>query len=326
MSRRARPRRVALIVAGPQDIHAAAVAAEIVRQGDGEVAVLDSADFPTQWRLSTRFGANADGMVCEIGRDGWRVEDHELAGVWWRRPNRHRVDSSVRDRRARRFCRDEAAAMFQGWLLSLGRRVLNPIGLEYMADRKAHQLHQACRLGLTTPETLITSDPEAAKAFLARFDGKAVFKVLTGTRWRFTETRRFEADHAALLETLPMAPAIFQELVPADRHIRATLVDGQLFCCTVRPLHPGAQIDWRLDLAAEIEPHVLPEAEAAGLVRLMAALGLRYGAIDLILRPDGAYVFLEVNPSGQFLFAEIHAGLPISAAIARALLDGPPAG
>lgn len=36
----------------------------------------------------------------------------------------------------------------------------------------------------------------------------------------------------------------------------------------------------------------------------MKRLRLHYGCIDLRLKPDGTYVFFEINPSGQFLFVE----------------------
>jgi hypothetical protein len=57
----------------------------------------------------------------------------------------------------------------------------------------------------------------------------------------------------------------------------------------------------------------------------MRRLGLVYGAIDLRLTPEGRYVFLEINPSGQFLYVEHATGQPITAALAKALIEGPPA-
>jgi len=51
---------------------------------------------------------------------------------------------------------------------------------------------------------------------------------------------------------------------------------------------------------------------------------LNYGAIDIILTPDGRHVFLELNPSGEFLWLERTPGLPISHAIADLLLRGSP--
>ena len=43
-------------------------------------------------------------------------------------------------------------------------------------------------------------------------------------------------------------------------------------------------------------------------------------AIDLVVTPDGRYVFLEINPNGQFLWVEQLTGLPISRAIAALLI------
>ena len=51
----------------------------------------------------------------------------------------------------------------------------------------------------------------------------------------------------------------------------------------------------------------------------MARLGLIYGAIDLRQTPAGDYVFLEVNPAGQWLFVEQRTGQPISEAISASL-------
>jgi len=54
----------------------------------------------------------------------------------------------------------------------------------------------------------------------------------------------------------------------------------------------------------------------------MRRLGLEYGAIDMRVTPDGEYVFLKVNPAGQFLYVENSAGLPIADAMADHLLKG----
>jgi hypothetical protein len=55
---------------------------------------------------------------------------------------------------------------------------------------------------------------------------------------------------------------------------------------------------------------------------LMTTLQLDYGCIDMRQQPDGEYVFFEINPAGQFLFAEIDTSEPLSAAMARLLVEG----
>jgi hypothetical protein len=50
-------------------------------------------------------------------------------------------------------------------------------------------------------------------------------------------------------------------------------------------------------------------------------------AIDLIRRPDGELVFLELNGNGQFLWAEDLSGVAVSAAVVQLLVGQlPPLG
>jgi glutathione synthase/RimK-type ligase-like ATP-grasp enzyme len=68
---------------------------------------------------------------------------------------------------------------------------------------------------------------------------------------------------------------------------------------------PRTQLDFR-DFSAPIryEAETLsPELEAR-CREFVHGYGLQYGAIDLIVTPDGRHVFLENNPGGQFLFVE----------------------
>jgi hypothetical protein len=53
----------------------------------------------------------------------------------------------------------------------------------------------------------------------------------------------------------------------------------------------------------------------------MSELGLVFGADDLICKHSGEHVFLEVNPGGEWGMLERDLELPISEAIAEALLD-----
>jgi glutathione synthase/RimK-type ligase-like ATP-grasp enzyme len=48
-------------------------------------------------------------------------------------------------------------------------------------------------------------------------------------------------------------------------------------------------------------------------------LGLSYGAIDMIVTPEGEFIFLEVNPHGAWLWIENEIGTPIAASLAESL-------
>ena len=74
-----------------------------------------------------------------------------------------------------------------------------------------------------------------------------------------------------------------------------------------------------MNLNATYAPHELPEPLRQRLFGLMRTMCLTYGAVDLRLTPEGDYVFLEINPAGQFLYIELATGQPIAAELARQL-------
>ena len=49
-------------------------------------------------------------------------------------------------------------------------------------------------------------------------------------------------------------------------------------------------------------------------------MGLRYGCIDMIITPNNEYVFLEINPNGQWRFVEEQTGMSIGKTIAQLLV------
>ena len=68
----------------------------------------------------------------------------------------------------------------------------------------------------------------------------------------------------------------------------------------------------------------IPDEVEEKLLELKRRLGLVFGAIDMRLTPAGDYVFLEINPGGQFMYIEAASGLPIAEAMAAELhgMDG----
>jgi len=315
--------KTVLILAHPHDIHARAIAAEVGATFGGRPIILNTADYPRKWQLTAAIG-NRTTSYWRLHSGHLTVRSHQVSGVWRRRTEPHRIHAAVEDRWARLFSLNEASAAFQGWLHSMGRLVVNPLGAEYVANRKLFQLLKAKEVGLDIPDTIVTSDAEEARQFLDRMNGTAIFKVLAGERRRLIETRRFRKSYFRKLAALRYAPLIFQELVEAEQDIRVTIVDEEVFSASIRPTTSKAQLDWRLDLTAKIEPHVLPARIESKLVDLLRSLGLRFGVLDVRLTPDGKYVFLEVNSSGQFLFCEIQGKLAISRAVAAALLRSTP--
>src|SRR5262249_21476922 len=128
--------------------------------------------------------------------------------------------------------------------------------------------------------------------------------------------------YAAAIE---YSPTIFQGYVPKRVELRITVVGERVFPAEIHSQQTQhTKHDWRrydLDNTPHF-PHDLPCEIRERCVSLVKRLDLCYGAIDMVLTPDGRYVFLEINPSGQYMWIEAQTGLPISAAIADLLSAG----
>ena len=104
--------------------------------------------------------------------------------------------------------------------------------------------------------------------------------------------------------------------------LRVTIIGDEIFAATVDLRDLEYDVDVRMNLNAKHVAHDLPDDIADKLRGLMRRLGLVYGAIDLRLTGDGRYVFLEINPAGQFLYVEEQTGQPLAAALAARLAAG----
>jgi hypothetical protein len=291
------------------------VAAGVARRG-GRAVRVDTDRFPAAIALAWRLGGEA---ALRVGGE-W-IDLARVTGVWLRRVLPPALPADLDPRDAPQITL-EATATLQALLGHLqGRaRVVDPPS---DAD-KPRQLREAVAAGLAVPPTLITNDPASARRFVAEH-GAVVCKLQTSALFAMegragaTHTRRLGADDVAALDALTLCPMMFQPLVPKRRELRVAWVRGRAFCGAVRT----DAVDWRDPRAATSgwEPASLPPDVHAALDRLMTALGLAFGAVDLIETPDGRHVFLEVNPGGEWGMLERDLGLPIGDAIAAALCE-----
>lgn len=293
----------------------AAIAAELRKRG-AEPVELDSSAFPTQVSLSLAY--ERDGFHSELA-DG-------VTAVWQSLV----VGSALPAMAAgmRETCVAASELMIIGLLDGLHVFQLDPHAAKARADNKPHQLRVAQRLGLAIPDTLITNDPDAVRAF-AR-GRKLIMKMLVqpgpvgpaSDEAEVVFTTALSDDELAQLSGLDLCPMIFQEQVANALDVRVTVIGSQIFAAS----HPaGSDLDWRresyaLDQAPQWSPYELPAELAAQLLQLLDHFQLNYGAADIIVRPDGRHVFLELNASGAFGFLGPALASPIAAAIADVLL------
>lgn len=309
-----------ILVSHLDDPHAVHVLARLQSRG-ADVVLFDTARFPRDIQLSVA-QSHAERWRASVNIAGEPRDLTDARVVWWRRPLPFRLHDEVADAEERAFAYGECHAATSGLWSCLDAVWINDPDRDQIAARKLFQLKVAAQLGLRTPRTCVTNDPEQAGRFV-RTEGSrgTIYKSFGATENAWRETRLLRADEHALLANVQFAPVIFQEHISAVVDLRITIIGDDIFSAEIGSQQTGYVYDFRMSMdEATVRPHRLPDLVEDQLRALMASLGLVYGAIDMRLTPDGEYVFLEVNPAGQWLFIEQRTGQPISDALCSFML------
>ena len=303
------------IVSHDNDLHASTVRAHLDRLG-AAATLIDTAALPDRLALTAWTGP--DRWSAEWGLDG--VDAGELGVMWWRRPQPYEPSAQLTAQQDRMFVVGECDAAVSGLWSCLDAVWVNDPDRDAAASRKMWQLKLASELGLRVPRTCMTNSPERARQFLADEPGGVVYKAFSATPETWRETRLITATELAQLDQVRLAPLIFQEAIPGGCDLRVTIVGDRLFPAQIVGPSDAYEYDFRLHTAeSSISPVTLPDGVTDRSLALMRRLQLWYGAVDLRRTPEGDFVFLEVNPAGQWLFVEYATDQPIAAALAELL-------
>lgn len=237
--------------------------------------------------------------------------------LWWRRLRPYGIDPAIADPQMRAFAANETEHAMAGTLDALSCHWINPRWNDQAAHQKPLQWSVAQAVGLQIPRTLVTSVPQAAYEFIRQLaPDRAVCKAFLALPNAWRETRLVSEEDLSRMQAVRLAPVIFQQYIEGV-DLRVTVVGQELFAAEIDARHSSYPVDMRMVIGeANVRPVELPPTVAESIHRLMQRLGLVYGALDLKRTDAGQYYFLEVNPAGQWLFAEQRAGLPITQRLA----------
>jgi glutathione synthase/RimK-type ligase-like ATP-grasp enzyme len=309
---------VILAISYPDEDHTQAVLAGLVKRNI-PCALLNQADYPSVHPIAATWGGKAAPEARVKCASGW-VQLSEVRVAWWRRTTGYVAAPEITDPAMAAFATSETHEALEGLLDTLDCPWMNPRAADTAAHHKPLQWARATRVGLNLPDTLITNDPEQARAFVDRLGlGRVVVKPFLATHDVWRETRKLTTEDLNRFDQLRLAPVILQEFIDGV-DLRITCVGQQLFTAEIDARKSSFPSDMRMVLGESvIAPLDLPAALQKALLALMRSLGLEYGAIDMRRTDDGRYAFFEVNPAGQWLFAEHYTGLPITAAVTQHL-------
>jgi len=198
------------------------------------------------------------------------------------------------------------------------------------ASYKPRQLQLALECGFKIPPTLVSNDPQKIARFFTAHSGDVIHKAIYGSSFAKRGLRKLPiytqlVPREALrdLASLSQCPVIYQPRIPKRYDIRVTVVGDEVFPAEIHSQESEmSKLDFRrYDFEnTPYKVHELPRAIGDGCRLMMKSFGLNYGAFDFILTPEGEYIFLEVNPSGQYGWIEGLTGMKINDAICDLLI------
>jgi len=303
-----------IVIIAPEDDFHAIVTRHVLREEfSSDCEILELGAFPRSAQLSLAIDAQREHI--RYRSEARRIDWSAVQAVWWRRPQLTftTAQDMADDAAASEFAVRECSSIVMTLFSDGPARVVNRPHRQQRAACKGTQLVHAMRLSIPVPATLITNDRDEVDAFRQTHPA-CVFKVLTWFGERLIPTQRLTDEDLLHADALDRAPIIVQEQLPPGMDIRVNIFGTELFAAAKQV----DSVDGRLDLALW-EDHVLPDCLGRQLLELMHVLGLDYGCSDLRLLPDGRYIFLEVNPSGQFLMVERDTQQPLTRSLCRLL-------
>lgn len=301
-------------------------------ESKGEKAFrFDTDRFPTEVQLDIKY-SDAEQVIITDGEQ--KLDLSEVSSVWYRRMRYGQKIPDSMDKQMRDASIEECRATVRGTIASLEAFHFDKMSNVDVAKNKQLQLKVAREIGLLTPRTLTSNNPEAVKQFAQECHEQGIITKMLSTFAIYDDkghenvvfTSPVTDEDLEHLEGLRFCPMTFQENVPKALELRTTIVGHQVFTAAVNSQKlAGSIYDWRKEgraLVKDWKPYNLPENIEKKLLKLMAYFGLNYGAIDILVTPDGRHVFLEVNPVGEFFWMDIYSpNFPISEAIAEILIS-----
>lgn len=256
--------------------------------------------------------SNAGGMSFSFVVNGKKVETDAVKAVWFRRDepfSREQLFDKINDTTLKAPLVQHAARerlrareFFHTALLEkphLGNHHIKEVN-------KFQALYHACRNGLAIPDTLLSSDPAALSGFIAK--NKSITKAIRETDFFKSSSGEVFVSYTASVNKKDLGtaafPVLLQKKVEKVFEIRSYFFKGRFYSMAIfSQTDSKTAVDYRrynIENPNRNVPYRLPHQVETALQQTMDALGLDNGSIDLIKTTDGKFVFLEVNPVGQF--------------------------
>ena len=174
----------------------------------------------------------------------------------------------------------------------------------------------------------MTNDPEAASVFFQKYSPichklqKAAL-VKRGEEYLTTYNNLVNAEQMRQIDLIARNPSLFQAYIDKAYEIRITALEHTVIGIAIHSQDSAqSRLDYRrYDFENVPYTHVeLPDHVTQFCSDMIRHYGLLFAEFDFIYTKNREYVFLELNPNGQWLWLELKSQYPLSKDVAQNLL------
>lgn len=193
---------------------------------------------------------------------------------------------------------------------------------------KLEVLLLAKNCGLSIPETIVTNFVDSTNNII-NSNETYITKPLTETATITETTRRYSmltkmVDQTKLIKDSFIFPSLLQKCIEKEFEIRTFYLSGKCYSMAIfSQENEKTKTDYRnydTENQNRCIPFKLPRTIERKINKLMHELKLNAGSIDFIKATNGEFIFLEINPVGQFDWVGLHCNYPIEKDIAVHLI------
>jgi len=192
-------------------------------------------------------------------------------------------------------------------------------------------LDKAKEIGLKIPETLITTNKSNALEFIKKHESIISKPIYNGFNFTIKDANFY--FHTLLInaddiKNLPVKFYVtkFQALISKSFELRIFYLEGKFYASAIFSQNDEqTKVDFRNyneDKPNRVLPYKLPKDLQIKLTKLMNEIEMKSGSIDIIVTKSGEYVFLEVNPIGQFTQVSLPCNYYLEKEVAKIFENG----
>ena len=309
--------KIVLIVSYCKDIHVKYLL-PILKRRHQNYFLLNLDQFPKDYQMNQMYIEGE--QVAEIKHipTNTRLNLSKVGSIWLRKPAEYKYLSNQLSTQEKAYAKLETEQTIFGMLYGLDCYwISHPLALRG-SIWKGEQLNRAASMGFKIPNSLLSNVPDKVRKFKTELKNALIVKSMSTPTLgaecvsaedviaRCLTTTIVTDEMMQSIESIQELACQFQEYIPKAFELRVTIIGDKVFAAKLHSQQDEmTKIDSR-DISVEIqyEAFHLPVDVERKCLKFVKSYGLNFSALDLIVTPEGEYVFLENNPNGQFLYVE----------------------